>query len=74
MSMNHEILYESNYPDNSIEELKANIAEENLMVLVVEDDPMNRIFMGKNPASSGCESRFCERRTGSGAQVYEGRI
>lgn len=47
MSVNQEAVNNSYQLDNSIEELKALIAEENLMILVVEDDPMSRIFMEK---------------------------
>lgn len=47
MSVNQEAVKDSFQLDNSIEELKALISKENLMVLVVEDDPMSRIFMEK---------------------------
>ncbi len=50
---------ESDY-ERSVEKMKKAIAQANILVLVVEDDPMSRMFMGKMLERLGVEVEFAK--------------
>jgi len=60
MSINREMFNEYHADGKSTEEIKMLIAQENLLVLVVEDDPMSRTFMEKILNRLGVEAEFAK--------------
>ncbi|SFH87697.1 CheY chemotaxis protein or a CheY-like REC (receiver) domain [Tindallia magadiensis] len=60
MPLNKETPKEQQSQYRSLEELQTQISQENLLVLVVEDDPMSRIFMEKILRRLGVEADFAK--------------
>ncbi len=60
MSINRDVIDEFHADGKSIEEMKMLIAQENLLVLVVEDDPMSRTFMEKILCRLGVDAEFAK--------------
>lgn len=60
MVADREMMNESYRADKSMEQIKIHIQQENLLVLVVEDDPMSRIFMEKILVRLGVEAEFAK--------------
>ncbi len=60
MSINRDVNDEFHSDGISIEEMKMLIAQENLLVLVVEDDPTSRTFMEKILCRLGVDAEFAK--------------
>ncbi|SDY80899.1 response regulator [Tindallia californiensis] len=60
MPLNKETSKDRQLQYGSLEELQTQVSQENLLVLVVEDDPMSRIFMEKILCRLGVEVAFAK--------------